>query len=347
VLAPSWPAPIQRPSAIHKLCAAVLIGREEEIELLLRRWTRAKRGEGQLVLLAGEAGIGKSRLAAALMERVAGEPQTRFRYFCSPQHTNSALYPIIGQMERAAGLAHDDTPRAKLDKLDALLAQSSTSPEDAGPLAEMLSLANDGRYPIPALPPEQRRARTLDALIARVEALARQCAVLMIVADAHWSDPTSLEAFGRTIDRIAKLRVLLVMTFRPEYGPPWIGQPQVTALTLNRLAVGEAGILIDRIAGNHALPAGVRRDIVERTDGIPLFVEEMTKAVLEAGSGRRLGGVGAVCGSRGSSQPARLADGAARPARCGKACGADRCGDWAGVFTCPPGRRRRREGSGA
>jgi hypothetical protein len=239
-----------------------------------------------VVLLAGEAGIGKSRLTAALMERIAGEPHTRLRYFCSPQHTDSALYPIIGQMERAAGLAHDDTPRAKLDKLDALLAEGGTSPEDSGLLAELLSLANDGRYPVLALPPEQRRARTLAALIAQVEALARQCPVLMIFEDAHWSDPTSLEAFGRTIDRIANLRLLLVMTFRPEYAPPWIGQPDVTMLTLNRLAVGEAGMLVDRVAGNHALPAGVRQDIIERTDGIPLFVEEMTKAVLEAGSER-------------------------------------------------------------
>ena len=274
--------------------ATPLVGREEEIELLLRRWTGANRGEGQVVLLAGEAGIGKSRLAAALIERVAAEPHTRLRYFCSPQHTDSALYPIIGQMERAAGLAHDDTPGAKLDKLDALLAPSSTSPEDAGLLAEMLSLANDGRYPVLALPPEQRRARTLAALIAQVEALARQFPVLMIFEDAHWSDPTSLEAFGRTIDRIANLRVLLVMTFRPEYAPPWIGQPQVTMLTINRLAVGEAGTLIDRIAGNHALPAGVRRDIIERTDGIPLFVEEMTKAVLEAGSERAARDLAAV-----------------------------------------------------
>jgi class 3 adenylate cyclase/predicted ATPase len=263
-----------------------LVGREEEIELLSRRWTRAKCGEGQVVLLAGETGIGKSRLTAALMERVAGEPHTRLRYFCSPQHTDSALYPVISQIERAAGLAHDDAPRAKLDNLDALLAQSSTSLEDAGLFAEMLSLANDGRYPTLALPPEQRRARTLAALFAQVEALARQRPVLMIFEDAHWGDPTSLEALGRTIDRIAKLRVLVVMTFRPEYAPPWIGQPDVTMLTLNRLAAGEAGTLIDRIAGNHALPAGVRQDIVERTDGIPLFVEEMTKAVLEAGGER-------------------------------------------------------------
>jgi predicted ATPase len=170
----------------------------------------------------------------------------------------------------------------------------------------MLSLANDGRYPILALPPEQRRARTLGALIAQVEALARQCPLLMIFEDAHWSDPTSLEAFGRTIDRIAKLRVLLVLTFRPEYTPPWIGQPDVTVLTINRLAVREAGTLIDRIAGNQALPAGVRQDIIERTDGIPLFVEEMTKAVLEAGGERAARDVAASVPLAALAVPASL-----------------------------------------
>jgi predicted ATPase/class 3 adenylate cyclase len=274
--------------------ATPLVGRDEELDLLQRLWRQARAGEGQVVLLAGEDGIGKSRLTAALMERVAGEWHTRLRYFCSPQHTDGALYPIIGQMERAAELAHDDTPRAKLDKLDALLAQSSTSAEDGGLLAEMLSLANDGRYPILALPPEQRRARTLGALIARVEALARRRPVLMIFEDAHWSDPTSLEALGRTIDRIANRRVLLVITFRPKYAPPWIGQPDVTVLTINRLAEGDAGTLIDRIAGNHSLPAVVRQDIVERSDGIPLFVEEMTKAVLEAGGERAARDVASV-----------------------------------------------------
>jgi class 3 adenylate cyclase/predicted ATPase len=286
--------------------ATPLVGREEEIELLLRRWIRAKRGEGQVVLITGEAGIGKSRLTAALLERVATEPHTRLRYFCSPQHTDSALHPIIGQLERAAGLAPDDTPDAKLDKLDALLAHGSTSPEDSGLLAEMLSLANDGRYPILALPPEQRRTRTLAALFAQVEALARQYPVLMIIEDAHWSDPTSLEVFGRTIERITNLRVLVVMTFRPEYAPPWTGQTEVTMLTLNRLAAGEAGTLIDRIAGSHALPAGVCRDIIERTDGIPLFVEEITKAVLEAGSERAAGDAAASAPLAALAVPASL-----------------------------------------
>jgi class 3 adenylate cyclase/predicted ATPase len=270
--------------ALHASGLTALVGREEESELLLRRWSRAKTGEGQVVLLSGEAGIGKSRLTAAFLERLATEPHTRLRYFCSPQHTDSALYPIIGQMQRAAGLAHDDKPRARLDKLDALLAQTSTSIQDAALFAEMLSVPNDGRYPALDLTPEQRRQKTLKALISQLEALTRRNPVLMIFEDAHWTDPTSLEVFGRTADRIATLRVLLIVTFRPEFNPPWIGHPHVTALTINRLAQREVSAMIDRVAGNKPLPASIRQDIIERTDGIPLFVEEMTKAVLEAES---------------------------------------------------------------
>ena len=270
--------------ALHTAGLTALVGREEELELLLRRWSRAKTGEGQVVLLSGEAGIGKSRLTAALLERLAGEPHTRLRYFCSPQHTDSALYPIIGQMERAAGLAHDDKPQAKLDKLDAVLAQTSTSTEDAALFAEMLSLPNDGRYPALELAPEQRRQRTLEALTSQLAGLARQQPVLMIFEDAHWIDPTSLEVLGRTVDRIKTLPVLLIVTFRPEFNAPWVGQSHVTSLTLNRLGEREAAAIIARLVGNKALPADVMAEIVERTDGIPLFVEEMTKAVLEAES---------------------------------------------------------------
>jgi DNA-binding winged helix-turn-helix (wHTH) protein/predicted ATPase len=259
-----------------------LVGREEESELLLRRWSRAKSGAGQVVLLSGEAGIGKSRLAAVLQEHLASEPHMRLRYFCSPQHTDSALYPIIGQMERAAKLARDDTPQAKLDKLAALLAKTSTPIEDAALIAEMLSLPNDGRYPTRELSPEQRRHGTLEALISQTEALARQNPVLMIFEDAHWTDPTSLEALGRVVDRIVALRMLLIVTFRPEFEPPWIGRPHVTALTINRLTKSEVDAMIDRVVGNKLIPVSVRPDIVERSDGIPLFVEEMTKAVLEA-----------------------------------------------------------------
>ena len=268
--------------ALHASGLTALVGREEEVDMLLRRWSKAKGGEGQVVLLSGEAGIGKSRLTAALLEHLAAEPHTRLRYFCSPQHTDSAFYPIIGQMERAAGLVHDDAPRAKLDKLDAVLAPTSTSIEDAALFAEMLSLPNDGRYPALDLTAPQRRQRTLEALVSQVEALTRQNPVLMIFEDAHWTDPTSLEAFGRTVDRIAGLRTLLIVTFRPEFEAPWIGRPHVTALTLNRLAQRDIDAMIDRVAGNKLLPANLRQDIVERTDGIPLFVEEMTKAVLEA-----------------------------------------------------------------
>jgi len=268
--------------ALHTTGLTALVGREEELELLLRRWSRAKSGEGQVVLLSGEGGIGKSRLTAALLEHLATKPHTRLRYFCSPQHTDSALYPIIGQMERAAGLGYDDKPQAKLDKLDAVLAQTSTSVQDAALFAEMLSLPNDGRYPALALTPEQRRQRTLEALTSQLAGLASQQPVLMIFEDVQWIDPTSLEVLGRTVDRIRTLPVLLIVTFRPEFNPPWVGQSRVTSVTLNRLGEREAAAIIARLVGNKELPADVMAEIVERTDGIPLFVEEMTKAVLEA-----------------------------------------------------------------
>ena len=279
--------------ALHGADLTALVGREEESELLLRRWARAKNGEGQVVLLSGEAGIGKSRLTAALLERLAGEPHTRLRYFCSPQHSDSALYPIIRQMEGAAGLAHDDSPQARLDKLDALLAQTSTSAEDSALFAEMLSLANDGRYPVVELTPQQRRQRTLEALTAQIKALTRASPVLMIFEDAHWIDPTSLESLGRAVDQIRTMRVLLSVTFRPEFDPPWIGRPYVTALTINRLDQRDTDAMIDHLVVNKGLPANIRQDIIERADGIPLFVEEMTKAVLELegeGEARRTDG---------------------------------------------------------
>ena len=270
--------------AMHATGVTALVGRDEECELLLRRWSRAKAGEGQVVLLSGEAGIGKSRLTAALVEHLATELHTRLRYFCSAQHADSALYPIIGQMERAAGLAHDDEPRARLDKLDALLAQTFTSGHDIALFADMLSLPNDRRYPALGLTPQQQRQRTLQALVSQVEALTRQSPVLMIFEDAHWTDPTSLEVLGLVVERIQALPALLIVTFRPEFEPPWIGRPHVTSLTINRLAQREIDSLIDRVVGDRTLPAGIRQDIIERTDGIPLFVEEITKAVLEAES---------------------------------------------------------------
>ena len=305
--------------ALHGSGLTELVGREEELDLLLRRWSKAKTGEGQVVLLSGEAGIGKSRLTAALLERLVTEPHTRLRYFCSPQHTDSALYPIIGQMERAARLTYSDTTQVKLDKLDALLAQTSTSIQDASLFADMLSLPNDGRYPTLDPDPQRRRQRTLEDN-RQMEVLSRSNPVLLIVEDVHWSDPTSLEAFGRAVERIATNRVLLIVTFRPEFESPRIGRPHVTILSINRLAQRDIDVMIDGVVGNKSLPASIRKDIIERTDGIPLFVEEMTKAVLEAESeGKALQTAAAVPSSALAVPPSLHASLMARLDRLGPA----------------------------
>ena len=292
--------------ALHASGLTELVGREEELEILLRRWSKAKAGEGQVVLLSGEAGIGKSRLTEALRDRLVGKPHTQLRYFSSPQHKDSPLYPIIGQMQYAARLTHEDSPQAKLDKLDAMLAQTSTRIENVALFAEMLSLANDGRYPGLSLVPQERREKTLTAVISQIELLERDCPVLMIFEDAHWTDPTSLEVLGRVVDRIATLRVLLIVTFRPEFEAPWIGRSYVTAITINRLAKREIVDMIGNVIGNKFLPEKVRRDIIERTDGIPLFIEEITKAVLEAESECAARRAVAVIPSPSLSVPATL-----------------------------------------
>jgi class 3 adenylate cyclase len=301
------PASVEsRFEAMHAGGLTELVGREEELELLLRRWSKAKTGDGQVVLLSGEAGIGKSRLAAALLERLAAEPHTRLRYFCSPLHTDSAFYPIISQIERAAGLTRDDTTQTKLDKLDAMLAQTSTAKQNAALFAEMLSLPNDGRYPALDLKPQQRRQKTMEALTAQLEALSRQNPVLMIFEDAQCTDPTSLEAFLRVVERVRSLPVLLIVTFRPEFEPPWIGRHYVTALTINRLAQHDIEAMVDHVVGNKLIPTSIREDIIERTDGIPLFVEEMTKAVLEAGSEEEAQRTAATVPSKALAVPATL-----------------------------------------
>ncbi len=196
--------------ALHAAGLTALVGRDQEFELLQRRWSQAKAGEGQVVLLSGEAGIGKSRLTAGLLDHLALQPHACLRYFCSPQHTDSALYPIIGQIARATGLARDDGPQAKLDKLEAMLARTATSIEDAALLADMLSLPNDGRYPGFELAPSQRRQRTFEAILAQIETFTQSTPVLIIFEDAHWTDPTSLDMLGLLVDRIAKLRALLL-----------------------------------------------------------------------------------------------------------------------------------------
>ena len=256
------------------------LGREDEYELLLRRWLKAEQGEGQTVLLSGEAGVGKSRLTVAFSERLKGERYLGIRCFCSPQHTNSALHPIIDHVERSAVFARGDPLETKLDKLDTLLRQSWSSAEDLALFVEMLLLPNDGRYPALELAPRLRRQRTMDALVRQVEILSSSGPLLVIFEDAHWADPTSLELIGRLVHHIRGHRVLLVISFRPEFETPWVEQAHVTVLALNRLSPRDVDLMIDQIIGDSPLPSTVRQDIIERTDGIPLFVEEMTKAVL-------------------------------------------------------------------
>jgi len=285
---PAWE--VLRPSGVASRFEALrgsaltpLIGRDEEIDLLLRRWTRAKAGDGQVVLVSGESGIGKSRLTAELEERLGAEPHLHLRYFCSPYWRDSALYPFIDQLWHAAEFAHDDPPTAKLEKLDALLARSEPPEDDVGLLADLMSLPASERHPLPNLSPQRKKERTLEALIRQLEGLAHRQPVLVVFEDAHWIDPTSRELLDLAVERVRNLPVLLVVTFRPEFQPPWTGQPQVTMLTLNRLDRHDRTALVEQIARGKALPNDVIDQIVDRTDGVPLFVEELTKSVLESG----------------------------------------------------------------
>jgi class 3 adenylate cyclase/predicted ATPase len=269
--------------ALRGSALSPLIGRDEEIDLLLRRWARANAGDGQIVLISGEPGIGKSRLTAALIERLHAEPHLRLRYFCSPYHQDSALFPFIDQLGRASGFAHDDPPVAKLGKLEILLSGAAPADEDVPLIADLMSLPASERHPLPNLSPQRKKERTLEALIRQLEGLARQQPVVMVFEDAHWIDPTSRELLDLTVEHVRSLPVLLIVTFRPEFQPPWTGQPQVTMLTLNRLDLRDRTALIEQIAGGKALPDEVVAQIVDRTDGVPLFVEELTKSVLESG----------------------------------------------------------------
>lgn len=270
--------------ALHGTTPTPLVGREEEVDLLQRHWHRAKGGEGRVVLLSGEPGIGKSRLTVTLQERIQNEPHTHLRYFCSPHHQDSALHPTIAQLERAAGLERDDPPERKLDKLAALLAPAS--PEDGALLAELLSLPTEGRFPPLQLTPQRKKEKTFDALLRQLEDLARQGPVLMLFEDVHWIDPSSRELLDLVIERVPLLPVLLLLTFRPEFQPPWTGQAHVTVLVLNRLDRREGAALVQRVVGTGELPSDVVAEIIERTDGVPLFVEELTKAVLESGNAK-------------------------------------------------------------
>jgi TolB-like protein/predicted ATPase len=286
---PAWE--VLRPNVVASRFEALrgsaltrLVGRDEEIDLLLRRWARAKAGSGQIVLISGEPGLGKSRITTELAERLRTEPYLSLRYFCSPSHQDSALYPFIEQLGRASGFARDDPPAVRLEKLEDLLALAAPSGEDVALVADLLSLPASGRHPLPNLSPQRKKERTLEALIRQLMGLARRQPVVMIIEDAHWIDPTSHELLDLIIERVrTSLPVLLIVTFRPEFQPPWIGQAQVTILGLNRLDQRDRADLVEEIAGGKALPDQVIAQITDRSDGVPLFIEELTKSVIESG----------------------------------------------------------------
>ena len=258
------------------------VGRVDEIELLLRRWERAKQGEGQVVLLSGEPGIGKSRLTQQVRERLADEAHTWLRYQCSPYHTNSALYPVTSQLIFASGISSEDTESSKLDKLEALLAQGTEEVGAVAPLfAELLSVPHGGRYPALDLTPQARKARTLEALSGQLLGLAQKRPVLVVFEDLHWMDPTMQELLDLIVERIQEARVLALMTFRPEYVPRWVGQPHVALLALSRLSRSQCAQMARHVAARAALSATALDAIVAKTEGVPLFVEELTRALLE------------------------------------------------------------------
>jgi len=284
--------------------ATPLVGRDEELDLLLRRWQQAKAGEGRVVLVSGEPGIGKSRLSAALSSRIQGEPHTRVRYFCSPHHQDSALYPFIVQLEHASGFARDDTTDGKLSKLQALLSLG-TPGNEIELLAELLSLPNTAADL--NLSQQRKREQLFETLLRQLETSALSRPVLMVFEDAHWIDPTSRELLDLILNRVSRLPVLLIVTFRPEFQHGWSGQSQVTVMALNRLGGHDGAALVEHLAGNAGLAREAVDEIVERADGVPLFVEELTKAVLESGDpSDRVAAVLAASPSPALSIPATL-----------------------------------------
>jgi predicted ATPase len=270
--------------ALHGERLTPLVGREHELGMLLERWAWAKDGDGQVVLLSGEPGIGKSRVIRTLRECLGDEPYTPLSHYCSLYHTNSALYPVIGLLERAAQLDRDEPPEAQLARLEVLLSQSSDRLDEVVPLlAALLRVPTGERYPVLALTPEVQKRRTLQVLVDQIASLAAQQPVLALYEDVHWIDPSTLELLSLVIERIRQLPVLVLITFRPEFQPPWISETHVTTLTMSRLGRRQGTDLVARVAGDKPLPADIVEQIVGRTDGIPLFIEELTKTVLESG----------------------------------------------------------------
>ena len=260
------------------------VGREQEIALLINRWRRATKGEGHVVLLSGEAGIGKSRILAALRERIGDERHLAFRYQCSPHHGNDAFHPVIGQIWRSAGFVSGEPAAARLDKLETMVLSAGLDVGEFVPyLASLLAIPTEGRYPALEMSPSEVKERTIAVLIAMVVGIAKSVPVVMLLEDAHWIDPTSLDLTGRLVEKVQDLAVLIVMTARPEFVAPWIGRPHFTAVALNRFERSQVVTMIDRIMSSRALPDEVLDQIIAKTDGVPLFVEELTKSVLESG----------------------------------------------------------------
>lgn len=268
--------------AMHTAKLPPLVGRQEEIELLLRRWRDVARRQGRVVVLTGEPGIGKSHVALVLDERLKGEPHITLRYYCSPHHANSALFPFISQLEHAAGIAHGDSPEEKLSKLGALLTQSTPSREHLAVLANLLALPVSDDYRMEELNPQKRREKTLAALLAQLKGLAARRPVYVIFEDIHWIDPTSLEVVTAVVEQIPQLPVLLLVTARPEFTPRWPSYPHLMAMQLARLGRRDGASLVERVTCGKTLPKEVMDEILIRTDGVPLFVEELTKTVLES-----------------------------------------------------------------
>jgi predicted ATPase/class 3 adenylate cyclase len=276
--------------AQHPSGAEPLLGREEELELLIRRWEEAKRGEGRVVLLTGEPGIGKSRVASAFRDRLRSDPHTQLSYFCSPYHQSSALYPHISQINRAAGIEREDSADTKLDKLQSMLAQSSDSlADDMALFAALLSIDGGARHRLPEMAPQRRKERTLAALLNQLKRLARRSPIFVVYEDLHWIDPTSLELLSLAIEHIKDQKILLLATARPEFTPQWPAHRHVSTHPLNRFGRSECEALIGGVTRGKPLPSEVREQIVGRTDGVPLFIEELTKTILESGLLRDVG----------------------------------------------------------
>lgn len=265
---------------------APIVGRDQELGLLLERWRQATSSEGQAILLTGEAGIGKSRISEALVETVAGEPHFLLRYQCSPYHADSALYPVVQQLGHAARFSADDDAEQRLEKLEALLARAGDSGAAAPLMAALLGLDGTSRYSAPTLTPQQRRSRTLAALIDQLAGLAGRKPVLWLIEDAHWIDPTTLELIELALDRVQSTGVLLLITARPTFVAGFASHPVVTRLALNRLARAATQAIVARVTHGKRLPDALLDEITAKTDGVPLFVEEMTKAVIESGAMR-------------------------------------------------------------